>query len=357
MAVNVDEPSSNAFAPLSAVPAALIELAASYAVIDVNPVGEQFLARPREQIVGTHWMDFVEPADRAALTAALSGAEGERIHSVTFRIMLPDGSRRWWSCGLRAERGNENGCFWLVANDSTQSYAELAHRHRERRLMSLAALATSIAHELNQPLHAMRLAVQNVLRHLSGARIDRRFLIGKFERIDRLVGRTAQLADDVRQIGHYASDNCTVADLESAVEEAIALTRIGALGPKVEVRLRQPVHCRPVLVSSDRLEQVIVLLLLAIAWRSSPADQWHYSDTPSLIDIELDDAAGSETVTLRMIDGVENERHQDVPRANSLFAFTRGLVHGMGASLQMPATEQGRVVEIVMPAWPQESDS
>jgi len=271
--------------------------------------------------------------------------------------VLPDGSRRWWSCGLRAARDNEKRRFWLAANDFTPSYAELAQRHRERRLLSLAALATSIAHELNQPLHAMRLAVQNVLRHLSGARIDRRFLIGKFERIDRLVGRTAQLADDVRQIGRYAPDKGTVADLESAVEEAIALTRIGALGPKVEVRLRQPVHCRPVLVSSDRLEQVIVLLLLAIAWRSSPADQWHYSDTPSLIDIELDDAAGSETVTLRMIDGVENERRQDVPRANSLFAFTRGLVHGMGASLQMPATGQGRVVEIVMPAWRQESDS
>ena len=61
------------------------------------------------------------------------------------------------------------------------------------KMATLGEMATGLAHEINQPLNVMRMAIANVLKRLGNGDVQLDYLTEKLQRIDAQVQRAARV--------------------------------------------------------------------------------------------------------------------------------------------------------------------
>jgi C4-dicarboxylate-specific signal transduction histidine kinase len=135
--------------------------------------------------------------------------------------------------------------------------AELA---RAARILSMGEMATSIAHEVNQPLAAIVLNGKACLRWLSGAPPD----VGEArEGVERIVDDATRAADIISRVRALTGKNKAErgpVDLNELVEQVLVLARaeLRRTGVVIRTELRQDLP----LVLADRIQMQQVLLNL-----------------------------------------------------------------------------------------------
>ena len=146
--------------------------------------------------------DRVHPEDRALRDSAVKGAiETRSKYEIEYRVLLPDGTLRWIGARGRCVTG-ENGkgarLIGVSIDITPRKLAEAeALRHREElghlsRVAVMGEMATSIAHELNQPLSGI----------ISNASAGQRFI----DRGNVDLGELRDLLADIVTDGRRASD-------------------------------------------------------------------------------------------------------------------------------------------------------
>jgi C4-dicarboxylate-specific signal transduction histidine kinase len=129
-------------------------------------------------------------------------------------------------------------------------------------MATLGEMATGLAHEINQPLNVMRMAIANVLKRLGNGDAQIDYLTEKLQRIDAQVQRAARVVDHMRVFGRRSEVEQQPFDPAQAVEGTLSLLSEGLRGKGVEVRLTQvdiPVQVKGYV---DQLEQVLINLMV-----------------------------------------------------------------------------------------------
>ena len=145
-----------------------------------------------------------------------------------------------------------------VARRLQDLQSELLHASR---LSVMGQMASTMAHELNQPLTAVTNYLE-AARHLlhSGA--------GAAERLDDLIGRALAQAERaggvIRQLRQFVSKGETERRAESVnnlVEESLALALVGARQSGVRVSLELDRNLPPILADAVQIQQVVLNLV------------------------------------------------------------------------------------------------
>ena len=129
---------------------------------------------------------------------------------------------------------------------------------RSEKLASLGRLSASIAHEVNNPLQAVRNCLEMAIEDLEGARpIDKEMLQVAESHVRRIRDITTRLLSFAR----YDSDAWGEVDLNAITTEVLTLTRkqIERANVKLETDLN-PLPC--ITASADQLKQVVLNLIL-----------------------------------------------------------------------------------------------
>ncbi|HJV93004.1 MAG TPA: ATP-binding protein [Azonexus sp.] len=253
-------------------------------MVSVYPVAGRFLAQSRP-LAGTPWtltvLSHLEQVDDIAQSRAMVAVVG-----AAFLFMLGlmlDERRRRLKDRLAAREAlqkahdelelkvDERTADLSAANQLLQD--EVAERIRAERTLRAAQdelvqagklavigqLSTGIAHELNQPLAALRTLSGNGVRFLE--RGDVATTRTNLERIAQLVDRMGLITGQLRTFARKSSGQLQPVALGHALDNALAL---------LEPRLRQADaeivrHCPPpepvALCDTNRLEQVLVNLI------------------------------------------------------------------------------------------------
>jgi len=158
------------------------------------------------------------------------------------------------------------GGQWLMLSDVTEQKLREAQLFNLSKLASLGEMATGVAHEMNQPLHALRLSLYNLQRQISrpdfGADlgVSQQKLAEKFERMDDLVARCDGLVKQMRTFGKAPSTELVVTQLHDVASEAMLLfveqLRLKDIALVSTVDPAAWVWCSP-----QQLEQVLINLL------------------------------------------------------------------------------------------------
>ena len=129
------------------------------------------------------------------------------------------------------------------------------------RLIAMGEMASTMAHELNQPLAAISSYVTGCLNQLDSNRVDISELKDVHHKIARQARRAAGIIGRVHAFVRRAEPNFTPNDLNLIVREAIALIEISAT--KHEARIICELQRNLPLVSADTqmIVQVIINLL------------------------------------------------------------------------------------------------
>jgi PAS domain S-box-containing protein len=220
---------------------------------------------------------------------ALAGLPAETItdsQSANAEIFVPE-LDKWlevrsrylsWTDGRLAQM--------VIATDITQRRRaeELAAAQAERaqaasRLITMGEMASSVAHELNQPLTAISNYCTGMVSRIKGGNLREEDLLAALEKTARQAQRAGQIIQRIRSFVKRSEPNRSMSDVNTIVAEAVELAEI-------ELRRRQvrltadiasnlpSIHVDPILI-----EQVLVNLLKnaaeAIDNAERPSDKRH----------------------------------------------------------------------------------
>jgi C4-dicarboxylate-specific signal transduction histidine kinase len=122
-------------------------------------------------------------------------------------------------------------------------------------------MATSVAHELNQPLNVIRMAAGNSRRKMSEGIADAEYLNDKLLRIEEQTARAATIIDHMRMFGRQATELPESIDPRVVVVNALDLVSEQLRLAGIEVMTVLAEDCAYVLGHAIQMEQVILNLL------------------------------------------------------------------------------------------------
>jgi len=138
-----------------------------------------------------------------------------------------------------------------------QLQAEVVHI---TRLSAMGEMASSLAHELNQPLSAIANYLNGAKRLLAKGDVDPKAL----EAVDKAAGQALRAGDIIRRLRDFLArgeGERSVESLAKLVHEACGLALVGAKESGVEVRYELDPHLDRVIVDRIQIQQVLVNLV------------------------------------------------------------------------------------------------
>ena len=218
-----------------------------------------------EQLPGINLTSWLSPQQHEAFLQRLASLSPELpVSTAEISLQLPGREHAWWVWSDRGVFDAQGQLLEVqaVARDNTEvrrSQQQLTHG---AKMATLGEMATGLAHEINQPLNVMRMAIVNVLKWLSNGDVNIDYLQEKLTRIDAQIQRAARIVDHMRVFGRRSEIEQQLFNPAQSLEGTLALMGEGLRGKGVEIRsegLNCSVHVRG---HTDQLEQVLINLLV-----------------------------------------------------------------------------------------------
>ena len=208
------------------------------------------------------WMSDVQRADFVERLALLTPESP--VSTAEINLQLPGREHAWW---VWSDRGvfDEHGKLievQAVGRDNTEVRRSQLQLTQSAKMATLGEMATGLAHEINQPLNVMRMAIVNVQKRLSNGDVQIDYLTDKLNRIDAQVQRAAKVVDHMRVFGRRSEIEQQLFNPASAIEGTLSLLAEGMRGKGVDLRISETAFEVQVRGYVDQLEQVLINLMV-----------------------------------------------------------------------------------------------
>lgn len=156
----------------------------------------------------------------------------------------------------------------VIATDITarREAEEQANIQAERaqtssRLITMGEMASSVAHELNQPLTAINNYCNGMVSRIKANQITPEEMLGALEKTARQASRAGQIIQRIRSFVKRSEPNRALSNIATLVSEAVELAEIEMRRRNVKLSLYVAPNMPPVLVDPILIEQVVLNLL------------------------------------------------------------------------------------------------
>ena len=247
------------------------------------------------------------------------------------------------------------GGSWVLVTDITDVKTRESQLQQMMRMASLGEMATGLAHEINQPLGAMRLSLANAQQSLRGNEVQVDYLMGKLERMDDLVDRINRLVKGMKSFGRMDESSLAVFDVGDSITAVVDL-----LGDQLSLRrvsvsvntIDGPAPCYGV---SLQFEQVLINLLNNSA--DAITDHGDSGEIALAVEAEgsnlliaIDDTGPGFPADLmaRLVEPFFTTK--PVGKGTGLgLSYSQGIISDMGGSLRLENTSMGARVILELP--------
>nr|WP_295773419.1 PAS domain-containing sensor histidine kinase [Rhodoferax sp.] len=156
----------------------------------------------------------------------------------------------------------------VIATDITsrrlteeQAASQTERAQTASRLITMGEMASSVAHELNQPLTAINNYCNGMVSRIKAQQITEEDLLGALEKTAKQAQRAGQIIHRIRSFVKRSEPNRTPSEVSSIVAEAVELAEIELR--RFNVRLNHYVAARlpTLMVDPILIEQVLINLL------------------------------------------------------------------------------------------------
>ena len=239
----------------------------------VNPAFCRMVGWPAEELVGAgpampYWVPEEMEKTREAFLAVMSGRapldgfelrfrrrNGERFDALIYEAPLIDAD------------GRHTGWMGSIVDITERKRAdELARQQQERlqqtaRLITMGEMASTLAHELNQPLSAIASYATGCLNRLKAGDGSAAELVPALEKLARQAMRAGQIIRRVHDFVRKRDPNVSAVALDQVVEDSVAL--FGPDARKHGVRIAVDVEPALPAALADRIlvQQVLLNLM------------------------------------------------------------------------------------------------
>jgi len=259
---------------LKTVPDAMIVIDERGAILSFSAAAQRLFGYAESELVGANVCCLMPEPDRSRHDGYIARylATGERriigIGRVVFAARK-DGSTFPMELSIGEATGDEQRLFTGFIRDITErrrTEAQLESLQSElihiSRISAMGTMASTLAHELNQPLTAVANYVEAVRDMLADPDPDEMPMIR--EALDDTAREALRAGHIVRRLRDFVSRGeveKTVENLPALINEAAILGLIGAREKGVEPRFDLDPYASPVLVDKIQIQQVLINLI------------------------------------------------------------------------------------------------
>ncbi|MFJ2388903.1 PAS domain-containing sensor histidine kinase [Pseudomonas koreensis] len=225
----------------------------------------KYLECAPEELTGVNLGSWMSDEQREAFNQRLAQLTPRLpVSTAEINLRLPGREHAWW---VWSDRGvfDEHGRLLevqAVGRDNTEVRRSQQQLTQSAKMATLGEMATGLAHEINQPLNVMRMAIVNVLKRLSNGDVQVDYLTDKLNRIDAQVQRAARVVDHMRVFGRRSEIEQQPFNPLDAIEGTLSLLSEGLRGKGVELRVKESGLQVQVRGYVDQLEQVLINLMV-----------------------------------------------------------------------------------------------
>ncbi len=236
----------------------------------------------------------------------------------------------------------------VIATDITArrfSEEQAAHQAERAqaasRLITMGEMASSVAHELNQPLTAISNYCNGMVSRIRADQITQEDLLGALEKTARQAQRAGQIIHRIRTFVKRSEPNRTPSEVTVLVNEAIELAEIELR--RFNVRLSHYVAARlPLLMVDPILIEQVLINLLRNAAQSIDMAQRPRSDRNVELRVIPKTVEGKPTIEFSVHDSGQGLSAEVQERLYEAFFSTKADGMGIGLSLCRSIIESHR---------------
>ncbi len=243
----------------------------------------------------------------------------------------------------------------VVFRDITERKSIEQQLMQSAKMATLGEMATGVAHELNQPLNVIRMAVNNIQRKSRKNVADVEYLKDKLEKIESQVERASAIIDHMRIFGRRSDLIPSALDPKKMVDNTLDLIGEQLRLSGIKVYVDSPDTCPTFLGHQVQVEQVLLNLL------GNARDQLQAVEGDKRIDIGLRVHDGKIQLTIADTGGGIPE--EMLPRIFEPFFTTKevgsgtglglsisyGIINDMGGTIEAENAELGARFTITLP--------
>ncbi|GAB4171636.1 MAG: PAS domain S-box protein [Rhodocyclaceae bacterium] len=322
-------------------------------LIGREPPMPYWVPEDMERTLALHRRILAGDAPTQGIELKFQRRDGERFDALIYEAPLIDA------------QGRQTGWMGSVLDISERKRAEeLARSQNERlqftsRLVTMGEMASSLAHEINQPLAAIASYATGCLNRLESARYERGEIVQALTKLGAQARRAGAIVRRIYDFVRRSEPRRAACDLNAIVEDALALVEADARSRAVRIRTEFSAGPLPVWADRVMIEQVVLNLVRngIEAMNDTPAA------SRELVVRSLAAAAGAAVVVADRGCGIDEEL------AAKLFVpFFTTKPEGMGMGLNIcrsiveahhgriwcePAPGGGTVFHVLLPQGPQ----
>ncbi len=319
----------------------------------VNPEFERSYGVSCEQAKGKTVFDFI-PKDMAALFRAHEErVVGERRAEV-MEASAPhaDGTLHTYLTAKFPVLNTEGTPIALgtIETDITEHKRLELQLDQAAKLATLGEMAAGLAHELNQPLHIIRMGADSALLLMEEGEANVDYHEEQFRIISGQAQRMAKITDHMQLFGRIDDGEPVRFDPADCVSGAIGMVGEQFRMDDVQISVKIPESCRPVLGRPVRLEQVMLNLLnnARDAILANPRPSTLARRARRKVDVKVVDDRRGKVIRISVIDNGGGIPEQVLGRMFEPFFTTKEVGKGTGLGLSISygiIAEMGGTIE------------
>jgi PAS domain S-box-containing protein len=331
-----------------AIPQQIWRTTASGSLEYCNRNLSEYLGKEAHELGDGVFASILHPEDGPLFMQSWDAArESARPFEVQARVRNAEGGYRWFLIRANPQMGakGEIVCWYGVHIDIEEQQrthqALLISQEKLSgfsRVMTMAEMAASIAHELNQPLTALVADSQACRRWLNCEPVNIQRAMATTERIVRECTRASAVVSRVRSLFTRSEYIREPTDINGLIRELARLLRDDAIRRSVSIKLR--LAERLPYLSVDRVQIQQVLLNLAVNGMDA------MSNSENIRELEISsEISGGDQVTVTVRDTGAGLAEEARSRMFDPFFTTKPGGTGMGLSICRSIIEahQGRI--------------
>jgi PAS domain S-box-containing protein len=252
---------------LNASPDGIVLIDLNGVITEVSEIGlELFCANARNDLVGKDFYRLVPSNEKKPLKKIIERTMNEGLVQ-NFELILKKRNQSLFfseisSTLIQDHQGTPLSYMIIIRDISQRKKLESKQFHADR-MASLGEMASGIAHEINQPLNTISLAMDNILNEaVISENIGKDYLYKKAEKIFENITRIRNIIDHVRAFSRSNDDYIlTSFDVNQCIKNAVSMIseQFDHLSIKLNIQLEENLPF--VTGNTLKMEQVIINLL------------------------------------------------------------------------------------------------